>query len=64
MNKKTLTKWGIIVGCGIIAALGVIKILPFWSTMLGLACYAGGIATCYLLNKWEPTIKVETNKGE
>ena len=64
MKNKTLVKWGIILVCAVVAVLGIIKILPFWSTMLGLACYAGGIATCYLLNKWEPSIKIETNKEE
>jgi hypothetical protein len=51
MTKKNLVKGALIAAGIVLVVLGAIKILPFWSTLLNIGCFAAGMGSCYLLSK-------------
>jgi len=51
MTKKNLVEWGLKGITIILLILGAMKILPFWSTLLNIGCFAAGMGSYYLLSK-------------
>jgi hypothetical protein len=51
MSKKTWTKIGI--GAAVvISTLAMVKLIPFWGTLLSLCSYAAGIASYWIVDKF------------
>ena len=58
MSKKTWIKIGIGAAV-IIGTLAMIKIIPFWGTLLSLCSYAAGIASYWAVDKFGKEVVVD-----
>lgn len=58
MSKKTWIKIGIGVAV-VVGTLAMIKLIPFWGTLLSLCSYAAGIASYWAVEKYGNT-SIET----